>query len=121
LGIVLLVAANSSTLFALSNDLARVPYMGWSPWYANAKDQGDGWKDFTLADLKAEADALVTSGLRDHGYRIVWLDAGWANARKADGSINPRIDLVEFCRYMHSRKLKAGAYTDTVQVQNMGN
>lgn len=96
------------TSFGLDNGLARVPYMGWNTYYCW------GWNDkWGLPQLKAHADALIATGLRDLGYRIVWLDAGWPGSHLPDGTIKPRFDMTEFCQYMHTNGLLAGIYTDT--------
>ena len=49
--------------------LAPTPYMGWNTYY--------GLGAPTEKEVRAVADKLVSSGLRDSGYDIVWLDGGW--------------------------------------------
>lgn len=49
--------------------LAPTPYMGWNTYY--------GLGAPTEEAVRAVADKLVASGLRDSGYDIVWLDGGW--------------------------------------------
>ncbi len=58
--------------------LAATPPMGWSSWNRFA-DQID---DRTI---RAMADALVSSGLREAGYRYVNIDDGWQGKRGSDG------------------------------------
>ena len=61
--------------------LAPTPYMGWNTYY--------GLGAPTEKEVRAVADRLVGSGLRDAGYDIVWLDGGWQadNPRDAQGRL----------------------------------
>ena len=51
--------------------LSPTPYMGWNTYYALGGDP-------TEAEVKSIADFLVSSGLRDAGYKYVWIDGNWA-------------------------------------------
>ena len=61
-------------------------------------------------------DAVVSSGMRDAGYRYVNLDAGWAAAtRDADGNLRADPDrfprgIAAVARYAHDRGLLLGLY-----------
>src|SRR5690348_5852219 len=56
------------------------PSMGWNSWNSGIP--------LTEDTVKATADALVSSGMRDAGYRYVNLDAGWAApTRDSDGKL----------------------------------
>jgi len=90
---------------------AVAPYTGVDTWYgfgANINEQ-------TVVQL---TDAIVDRGLRAAGYRYVWLDAGWwYGARDPSGRIvlDPQQwphGMVWLTRYIHSRGLRAGMYTD---------
>ena len=50
-----------ATLIAQSTTLAATPPMGWNSWNHFAGKVTD-------ADVRAAADALVSSGMRDAGY-----------------------------------------------------
>jgi len=87
------------------------PYMGWNTYY------GVGGV-FDQATILSVARALLRRGLARAGYRIVWLDYGWASgARDARGRIIvsrrqwPR-GLRWLTAWLHSRGLLAGIYTD---------
>ncbi|MCE7551924.1 glycoside hydrolase family 27 protein [Streptomyces thermodiastaticus] len=91
--------------------LAPVPYMGWNTYY--------GLGAPTEQEVRAVADRLVSSGLRDSGYDIVWLDGGWQadDPRDAQGNLVANPDrfpsgIPALVSYLHSRGLKAGIYTD---------
>jgi len=66
--------------------------------------------------LRARADALVQSGMKDAGYVYVNLDDGWSDlTRDANGDLRP--DPARFpsgmkalTDYIHSKGLKAGIY-----------
>ena len=87
--------------------LALTPPMGWSSWnrFAAAID------DRTVREI---ADHLVSSGLRDAGYRYVNIDDGWQGARGPDGAIRPNArfpDMKALADYVHARGLKIGIYS----------
>jgi len=57
--------------------LALTPHMGWNSWYV--------WENrVTDAIIRAAADAMVSSGLIDHGYQYVNIDDCWAVKPGAD-------------------------------------
>ncbi|MFE6177177.1 glycoside hydrolase family 27 protein [Streptomyces sp. NPDC056464] len=91
--------------------LAPTPYMGWNTYY--------GLGAPTEKEVRAVADRLVSSGLRDSGYDIVWLDGGWQadNPRDAQGRLTAHpgrfpSGIPALVSYLHRRGLKAGIYTD---------
>ncbi|MFD7219483.1 glycoside hydrolase family 27 protein [Streptomyces sp. NPDC059892] len=91
--------------------LAPTPYMGWNTYY--------GLGAPTEAQVKGVADYLVSSGLKDSGYDIVWLDGGWQADEPRDGAGRLAAHPGRFpsgipalVTYLHRRGLKAGIYTD---------
>ena len=88
--------------------LASTPPMGWNSW--NSGIEG------TEQNIKATIDAMVSSGMRDAGYRYVNLDAGWAAPRRGSrGEL--QADLARFpdgmaalARYAHDRGMLLGLY-----------
>lgn len=96
---------------AYDSGLAPTPYMGWNTYY--------GLGAPTEKEVRAVADTLVSSGLRDSGYDIVWLDGGWQadNPRDAQGRLVAHPDrfpsgIPALVSYLHQRGLRAGIYTD---------
>jgi alpha-galactosidase len=94
-----------------NSGLAPTPYMGWNTYYGTGVP--------TEANVKSVADYLVSSGLRDAGYKYVWIDGGWtdAQARGSDGELvaDPAkfpSGLSSLVSYLHSKHLLAGIYTD---------
>ena len=68
----------------IGDQLALTPPMGWSSWDFL---QAEG----TDRELRAQADAMVSSGLIDHGYAYINLDDGWSIKRSGvPGGIHPR-------------------------------
>jgi alpha-galactosidase len=92
------------------NGLALTPPMGWNSWNKFACDVNEHV-------VRATADAIVSSGMRDAGYQYVVVDDCWAGQRDSNGFITA--DPVRFpsgmkalADYIHSRGLKFGIYSD---------
>ncbi|MFJ4408363.1 glycoside hydrolase family 27 protein [Streptomyces sp. NPDC088910] len=103
-------AADGAPAF-YDSGLAPTPYMGWNTYY--------GLGAPTEAQVRSVADHLVSSGLRDSGYDIVWLDGGWQadTPRDSAGRLTANRDrfpsgIPALVTYLHQRGLKAGIYTD---------
>ncbi len=81
--------------------------MGWNSWNHFAEKVND-------ADVRAAADALVSSGMRDAGYIYVNIDDTWQGERDASGVIHANSkfpDMKALSDYVHSRGLKIGIYS----------
>ena len=96
--------------FALTNNLALTPPMGWNSWneFACGVDE-------TI--VRAEADAMVANGMAAAGYQFINIDDCWQTNRDTNGVIVA--DPVKFpsgikalADYVHSRGLKLGVYSD---------
>ncbi|MBL1102132.1 glycoside hydrolase family 27 protein [Streptomyces coffeae] len=122
-----------STLYAA----APTPTMGWNSWYGYGGFQFSGAhtvanitaRNINSTKIRAEADALVSKGLKTAGYDTVWLDEGWWDGSR-DGSGNITVNTTQWpgftvgsttyaagmkglADYIHSKGLKAGIYTDS--------
>ena len=107
----LLTAAVSTlflaTLSAADPQLAQRPPVGWNSYNA-FRDKIDD------AIIRAQVDALISSGMKDAGYEYVNIDEGWAGVRDADGLIHPSAgfpDMKALAFYIHSKGLKFGIYS----------
>jgi alpha-galactosidase len=87
--------------------LPLTPPMGWNSWNSGI--------ELTEQNVEDTIDAMVSSGMRDAGYRYVNLDAGWDDRRNPDGKL--RADPARFpdgiaalARYAHDRGLLFGLY-----------
>ena len=70
---------------------SRLPVMGWSSWVALGPAASHPIFDYCdEASVKHAADALVSLGLRDAGYRGFHLDDCWADVkRNGSGTFRP--------------------------------
>ena len=87
--------------------LAATPPMGWNSWNWFAGK-------VTQDDVKAAADLIVSSGMRDAGYVYVNIDDTWEGKRDASGvlSTNEKFpDMKGLADYVHSKGLKLGIYS----------
>jgi len=91
--------------------LAAVPYMGWNTYYG----VGGVFDEGTILSV---ARSLLDRGLARAGYRIVWLDFGWATGQR-DRAGELVIDrrqwphgLQWLTGWLHRHGLLAGIYTD---------
>ncbi len=92
---------------AQSAMLAATPPMGWNSWNHFATKVSD-------ADVRATADILVSSGMRDAGYIYVNIDDAWQGERDAQGVLHPNSkfpDMKGLADYVHSKGLKIGIYS----------
>lgn len=91
-------------------DNIEAPIMGWASWN-NYRVNID--EDI----IKSQADAMVTSGLKDVGYSYVNIDDGFFGGRDKDGNLlfhKERFPsgMRSLSNYIHSKGLKAGIYSD---------
>ena len=87
--------------------LAATPAMGWNSWNHFAGKVTD-------KDVRAAADALVSTGMKDAGYVYVNIDDTWEGKRDAQGNIqtNEKFpDMKALADYVHSKGLKLGIYS----------
>jgi alpha-galactosidase len=81
--------------------------MGWNSWNKFAANIDD-------ATIRAQADAMVASGMKAAGYRYVNIDDGWEGTRDEHGNLRPNDrfpDMKALVDYIHSKGLKAGIYS----------
>ena len=99
--------------------LALTPHMGWNSWYV--------WENHVTDQIvRSAADAMVSTGMMNHGYMYINIDDCWAvkpgsedpslggKPRDEQGMVNPNKrfpDMKALTNYMHSKGLKAGIYT----------
>jgi alpha-galactosidase len=91
----------------VSNGLAQTPPMGWNSWN-HFREQID---DSLIRQI---ADSLVSSGMRDVGYKYVIIDGGWEGQRDANGALQANSnfpDMKALAAYVHARGLKFGIYS----------
>ncbi|MEU6428637.1 lectin [Microbispora sp. NPDC046973] len=104
-------AATRPVAAAAAVAAVTTPPMGWASWNTFAAQ-------INYNVIKAQADAMVSSGMKDAGYEYVNIDEGWWQGTR-DASGNITVDTAEWpggmkaiADYIHSKGLKAGIYTD---------
>ncbi|HEU5342058.1 glycoside hydrolase family 27 protein [Edaphobacter sp.] len=101
------LALASTPLVAQSSGVAMTPPMGWNSW-------NHFHRNVTDAVIRAEADAMVKSGMRDAGYTYINIDDTWEGERDAQGNIQTNSkfpDMKALADYVHSKGLKLGIYS----------
>jgi len=111
--------ATRTLTLKVGDRIGLTPAMGWNSWNCFMGD-------VTAEKVKRAADALVASGLADHGWSYVNIDDFWQNkagakdatltgpARTADGTIVPNTrfpDMKGLADYVHAKGLKIGLYS----------
>ncbi len=92
---------------AQDSKLAPTPPMGWNSWnhFAEKVD---------ARTVRAQADAMVASGMKDAGYVYINIDDTWEDKRDEKGFIHANEkfpDLKALADYVHSKGLKLGIYS----------
>lgn len=93
----------------VGDTICLTPPMGWNSWNC--------WGCSVDAEkVKAAADAMVETGLINHGWTYINIDDCWQGERDPEtGEIRPNKkfpDMKALADYVHSRGLKIGIYTD---------
>lgn len=97
---------------------ALTPPMGWMTWNLFGEHINEGL-------IKEMADAMVSSGMLQAGYRYLIIDDGWQGGRDNKNNIIP--DPVKFpsgikalANYLHDRGIKMGIYSDAAPLTCAG-
>ena len=103
----LLALPIGSKVMAQTASVAPTPPMGWNSWNHFAEKIDD-------ATVRAQADAMVSSGMRDAGYIYINIDDTWEAERDAQGVIHANSkfpDMKALADYVHGKGLKLGIYS----------
>ena len=112
-------SVNRKFRIVCGDQIALTPPLGWNSWncFATAVDQ---------EKVKAAADAMVNSGLADHGWSYINIDDCWmvkpesddpilgGEVRDAQGNMNTNKkfpDMKGLADYVHELGLKIGTYS----------
>jgi alpha-galactosidase len=103
-------AVTTARARALDNGLAKTPPMGWNSWNKFGCDVSEKL-------IRETADALVSTGMRDAGYKYLVIDDCWQVGRDAQGNIVPDAKrfpsgMKALADYVHSKGLLFGLYSD---------
>ncbi|HEU6447584.1 MAG TPA: putative Ig domain-containing protein [Verrucomicrobiae bacterium] len=112
-------AAEEKFRIICGNNIALTPPMGWNSWNCFAGDVSED-------KVKRAADAMIKSGLVNHGWTYINVDDFWQNHRDSKdptlhgpfrdkkGNIVPNSrfpDMKGLADYIHNLGLKAGLYS----------
>jgi len=100
-------AAQRSCKIICADAIALTPPLGWNSWNCFGCD-------VTAANVRAAADAMVSSGLINHGWTYINIDDCWEAGRDADGNVvsNEKFpDMKALTDYVHAKGLKIGLYS----------
>jgi alpha-galactosidase len=103
----LLALLIGSKVMAQTASVAPTPPMGWNSWNHFA-EKIDG------ATVRAQAGAMVSSGMRDAGYIYINIDDTWEAERDAQGVIHANRkfpDMKALADYVHGKGMKLGIYS----------
>jgi alpha-galactosidase len=90
-----------------TGQVGQTPPMGWNSWNHYGVT-------ITDAIVRAQAQAMVTSGMQAAGYTYVNIDDGWQGQRDSQGNIHGNAnfpDMKGLADYVHSLGLKIGIYS----------
>lgn len=98
--------------------LSPAPPMGWMTWnlYGEKIDE---------SLIKRIADAMVSSGMAEAGYRYIIIDDGWQGGRDNKNNIiaDPKkfpSGIKSLAGYVHGKGLKLGIYSDAAPLTCAG-
>jgi alpha-galactosidase len=112
-------AAERQFKIVVGDHIALTPPLGWNSWNCFATDVDDG-------KIRAAADAMVKSGLINHGWTYINIDDCWmtnpdsrdpvlsGRARDEHGMINSNgkfPDMKALSDYVHGKGLRLGIYS----------
>lgn len=92
----------------IGDTIALTPPMGWNGW--------NSWEaHIDRAKVIASTDAMVKTGLRDHGWSYINIDDSWQGKRGGKlNALQPNEkfpEIKQMVDYIHSLGLKAGIYS----------
>lgn len=110
-----------NAVFGYNNGIGRLPFMGWNTWCTSGTCETDVCND---VEIKQVAQALLSNGMYDAGYRFINLDDCWSACnRSSNGSLYAEPTrfpdgMASVIDYVHNLKtpipgdnLKFGLYT----------
>src|SRR5690349_24898219 len=100
--------------------LASTPPMGWNSWNTFGHNINE-------SVVRETADALVSSGLREVGYKYIVIDDCWSIKDRRDGNGDLIADPKKFpngikalADYVHEKCFKIGMYSDAADTTCAG-
>lgn len=105
-------------LFPQKHSLTQLPPMGWMSWNFFADNPNE-------KDIMEIADAMVSSGMSDAGYKYIFIDDGWQGGRTNRNELIPDpkkfpSGIKALADYVHAKGLRLGIYSDAAQLTCAG-
>jgi hypothetical protein len=102
-------SASQNLVIVIGNNMALTPPLGWNSWNCWGLEVSD-------QRVRSSADALVQSGLINHGWTYLNIDDGWEAAHRdpLTHRIRPNEkfpDMKALSEYLHQQGLKMGIYS----------
>ncbi|MGA2888700.1 MAG: glycoside hydrolase family 27 protein [Terracidiphilus sp.] len=107
LAVLVMVSLTASSQTMAASRVAQTPPMGWNSWNYFAGRVDD-------KGIRAAADQIVATGMKDAGYIYVNIDDTWEGERDASGVLHTNAkfpDMKALADYVHSKGLKIGIYS----------
>ncbi len=99
--------SEASIRFIIGPAICLTPPMGWNSWNCFNVHIDEG-------KIRGAADAMVATGLIDHGWTYINMDDRWEGTREAAGNIRSSDqipDMKALADYIHGKGLKIGLYS----------
>jgi alpha-galactosidase len=93
--------------FVIGPTICLTPPLGWNSWNCFRGNIDE-------AKIRGAADAMVATGLIDHGWTYINMDDRWEGQRDAAGNIHSSAkipDVKALADYIHGKGLKIGLYS----------
>jgi alpha-galactosidase len=104
----------------MTSSLALTPPMGWNSWNTFGYNINE-------SVVRETAEALVSTGLKDHGYEYIVIDDCWSIRDKRDANGDLIADPEKFpngmqalADYVHGKGFKLGIYSDAAEMTCSG-
>jgi alpha-galactosidase len=103
-------SAGKSTMtmkIVIGKTICLTPPLGWNSWNCFHTNIDEG-------KIRGAADAMVATGLIDHGWTYINMDDRWEGDRDASGNIQSSKafpDMKALADYVHGKGLKIGLYS----------
>ena len=97
----------ASIRFVIGPAICLTPPLGWNSWNCFRGNIDE-------AKIEGAANAMVATGLIDHGWTYINMDDRWEGTRDAAGNIHSSAkipDVKALAAYVHGKGLKLGLYS----------
>src|SRR5579863_5618664 len=110
--VILTLVFTSINALAQANGLGKKPYLGWSTYSEQTIVPSS--TVMNEQNILAQSDAMRSSGLEDHGFRYINLDAGWSGNSDPFGrtlwNTTEFPHFLDMIRHIHANGQKIGIY-----------